>query len=72
MCGEDGRLYLSMAQELLMRELEVPLNVAPPPWVDGATRQVDQVGQVGHDDQVGQVGHDDQDNQERMANDGAA
>jgi acyl-CoA thioesterase II len=33
MHGEDGTLYLSMAQELLIRELDVPLRAAPPPWL---------------------------------------
>jgi acyl-CoA thioesterase II len=33
MHGEDGLLHLSMAQELLIRRLEVPLVFDPPPWV---------------------------------------
>jgi acyl-CoA thioesterase II len=31
--GDDGLLYLTMTQELLIRELEVPIDVAAPPWV---------------------------------------
>jgi acyl-CoA thioesterase-2 len=34
MHGEDGTLHLSMAQELLIRKLEVPINFEAPPWVD--------------------------------------
>ncbi len=33
MHGEDGTLHLSMAQELLIRELEEPLVFEPPAWV---------------------------------------
>lgn len=33
MHGEDGNLHTSMAQELLIRRLEVPLVFDPPPWV---------------------------------------
>jgi acyl-CoA thioesterase-2 len=36
MHGEDGALHLSMAQELLIRKLEVPLVFEPPPWVSRA------------------------------------
>jgi acyl-CoA thioesterase-2 len=36
MHGEDGTLHLSMAQELLIRELEVPLVFEPPAWVKRA------------------------------------
>jgi acyl-CoA thioesterase-2 len=32
MYGEDGVLYQSMAQELLIRRLEVPIAFEPPPW----------------------------------------
>jgi acyl-CoA thioesterase II len=32
MHGEDGALHLSMAQELLIRELDEPLVLPPPPW----------------------------------------
>jgi acyl-CoA thioesterase II len=32
MHGEDGTLHLSMAQELLIRELAEPLQVEPPSW----------------------------------------
>jgi acyl-CoA thioesterase II len=32
MHGEDGTLHLSMAQELLIRELDEPLQVETPPW----------------------------------------
>ena len=34
MHGEDGRLHLSMAQELLIRELDEPLVFEPPSWAD--------------------------------------
>jgi acyl-CoA thioesterase II len=34
MHGEDGALHLSMAQELLIRELDEPLRLEPPPWLD--------------------------------------
>jgi acyl-CoA thioesterase-2 len=34
MHGEDGSLHLSMAQELLIRELDEPLIFEAPPWVD--------------------------------------
>ena len=34
MHGEDGSLHLSMAQELLIRELDEPLVFEAPPWVD--------------------------------------
>jgi acyl-CoA thioesterase-2 len=33
MHGEDGTLYLSMAQELLIRELDEPLVFEPPAWL---------------------------------------
>ena len=36
MHGEDGTLHLSMAQELLIRELDEPLVFEPPPWLDRA------------------------------------
>ncbi len=36
MYGEDGRLHLSMAQELLIRRLEVPLVFERPPWLDSS------------------------------------
>jgi acyl-CoA thioesterase-2 len=36
MHGEDGSLHLSMAQELLIRRLEVPLVFEAPPWVERA------------------------------------
>jgi hypothetical protein len=32
MHGEDGQLHLSMAQELLIRELDEPLHFDPPAW----------------------------------------
>ncbi len=38
MHGDDGTLYLSMAQELLIRELEVPVRAESPPWVVGGER----------------------------------
>ncbi len=34
MHGEDGSLHLSMAQELLIRELDEPLVFTAPPWVN--------------------------------------
>jgi hypothetical protein len=34
MHGEDGTLHLSMAQELLIRELDEPLPITTPSWVD--------------------------------------
>ena len=34
MHGEDGTLHLSMAQELLIRELDEPLQITAPSWVD--------------------------------------
>jgi acyl-CoA thioesterase-2 len=34
MHGEDGTLHLSMAQELLIRELDEPLHITTPSWVD--------------------------------------
>jgi acyl-CoA thioesterase II len=36
MHGEDGTLHLSMAQELLIRRLEVPLVFDRPPWLPRA------------------------------------
>jgi acyl-CoA thioesterase-2 len=36
MHGEDGTLHLSMAQELLIRKLEVPIVLEPPAWVSRA------------------------------------
>jgi hypothetical protein len=39
MYGDDGVLYQSMAQELLIRELEVPLVFEAPPWADKARRR---------------------------------
>jgi acyl-CoA thioesterase-2 len=41
MHGEDGSLHLSMAQELLIRKLEVPLVFESPPWLERAS-EVDQ------------------------------
>jgi acyl-CoA thioesterase-2 len=40
MYGDDGVLYQSMAQELLIRELEVPLAVEAPPWVASVRRRL--------------------------------
>jgi acyl-CoA thioesterase-2 len=37
MHGEDGTLHLSMAQELLIRQLETPLVFETPPWLDQAS-----------------------------------
>ena len=39
MHGDDGTLYLSMAQELLIRELEVPIIFDTPPWAEQARRR---------------------------------
>jgi acyl-CoA thioesterase-2 len=36
MHGEDGTLHLSMAQELLIRKLEIPLVFEAPPWLEQA------------------------------------
>jgi acyl-CoA thioesterase II len=36
MHGEDGTLHLSMAQELLIRELDEPLVFESPPWLERA------------------------------------
>jgi acyl-CoA thioesterase II len=41
MHGADGSLFLSMAQELLIRPLKVPINFEAPPWVDKARRRAD-------------------------------
>jgi acyl-CoA thioesterase-2 len=38
MHGEDGTLHLSMAQELLIRKLETPLEFDTPPWIEQARR----------------------------------
>jgi acyl-CoA thioesterase II len=57
MHGEDGTLHLSMAQELLIRKLDVPLVFDPPAWVsrahppaagDGGTEAVEPKGGTGH------------------------
>ncbi len=39
MHGDDGTLYLSMAQELLIRELEEPITFDAPPWAEKARRR---------------------------------
>ena len=39
MHGEDGLLNLSMAQELLIRKLDVPLVFEAPPWVERERRE---------------------------------
>jgi acyl-CoA thioesterase-2 len=49
MHGEDGTLHLSMAQELLIRKLDVPLVFEPPPWAE-RLRQVDLEQQAGASD----------------------
>jgi acyl-CoA thioesterase II len=36
MHNAEGMLHLSMAQEVLIRELEVPVAVEPPPWANRA------------------------------------
>ncbi len=38
MHGEDGSLHLSMAQELLIRELDEPMEFEAPPWLDREAR----------------------------------
>jgi acyl-CoA thioesterase II len=40
MYGDDGVLYQSMAQELLIRELDVPIVMEPPPWATKSGRPV--------------------------------
>jgi acyl-CoA thioesterase II len=40
MHGEDGTLHLSMAQELLIRKLDVPLDFEAPPWAERERRGV--------------------------------
>lgn len=42
MHGEDGTLHLSMAQELLIRELDEPLVFEPPAWLERARAGRDQ------------------------------
>ncbi len=37
MHGDDGQLHLSMAQELLIRRHEVPLEFDRPDWLDAAS-----------------------------------
>ena len=37
MHGDDGQLHLSMAQELLIRRLDVPLEFDRPDWLDAAS-----------------------------------
>jgi hypothetical protein len=49
MHGEDGTLHLSMAQELLIRELEEPLKVVAPAW---APREPEQEAEQGEGGQV--------------------
>ena len=39
MYGEDGTLHMSMAQELLIRKLEFPINFEAPPWADRERRR---------------------------------
>jgi acyl-CoA thioesterase-2 len=39
MHGADGALFMSMAQELLIRKLQVPINFEAPPWADRARRR---------------------------------
>ena len=39
MHDEDGMLHLSMAQELLIRELDEPLVFEPPSWLDRRARK---------------------------------
>jgi acyl-CoA thioesterase-2 len=48
MHGEDGTLHLSMAQELLIRKLEVPLTFDPPPWLARVHRDGAQGGDSSH------------------------
>jgi acyl-CoA thioesterase-2 len=44
MHGEDGTLHLSMAQELLIRKLDVPLVFETPPWLEAQRRQISEAG----------------------------
>ena len=37
MHGDDGQLHLSMAQELLIRRLDVPLEFDRPAWLEAAS-----------------------------------
>jgi acyl-CoA thioesterase II len=54
MHGDDGQLHLSMAQELLIRKLEVPINFETPPWaVRERERLVHGDGGKGGDSGVG-------------------
>jgi acyl-CoA thioesterase II len=46
MHGEDGTLHLSMAQELLIRKLEVPLVFEASPWVDRDRTRTQQEGEA--------------------------
>jgi acyl-CoA thioesterase-2 len=48
MHGEDGTLHLSMAQELLIRKLEVPLVFDPPAWVARAHPDREEGGGSAH------------------------
>jgi acyl-CoA thioesterase-2 len=56
MHGEDGTLHLSMAQELLIRKLDVPLRMEAPPWVDREGRQPGEPGQSGEPGEPGEPG----------------
>jgi acyl-CoA thioesterase-2 len=40
MHGDDGALHLSMAQELLIRKLEVPIIFEAPPWAEKERRRL--------------------------------
>jgi hypothetical protein len=54
MYGDDGVLYQSMAQELLIRELEVPLVIEAPPWADKARRRSPRRSAGGNQDHEGE------------------
>ena len=54
MYGDDGVLYQSMAQELLIRELEVPQVFEAPPWADRTRRR--SAEEIEQPEQSGQEG----------------
>jgi acyl-CoA thioesterase-2 len=46
MHDQAGTLHLSMAQELLIRRLEVPLTIEEPPWLERERRRLVEGDQV--------------------------
>jgi acyl-CoA thioesterase-2 len=50
MHGEDGSLHLSMAQELLIRKLEVPITFEAPPWLERERRRLVEGDEEGETD----------------------